>query len=117
MKQCSKCNKIKNIKDFYIKNKQRRQSYCKDCFNKYTADRLKQRRIEAIEYKGNKCIDCSVKFDGTNSCIFDFHHLNPSNKEFEWTKMRQINKDKLLLELNKTILLCSNCHRMRHYSL
>jgi len=117
MIQCSKCQNFKDKSEFYIKNKKRLQSYCKNCFNKYTADRWKFRRIEALAYKGNKCCDCLIKYDGTNSCIFDFHHLNPEQKEFEWTKMRQINKNKLLLELDKTVLLCSNCHRLRHYKL
>jgi len=117
MIQCSKCQNFKDKSEFYIKNKKRLQSYCKSCFNKYIADRWKSRRIEAIAYKGNKCCDCLIKYDGTNACIFDFHHLNPKQKEFEWTKMRQINKNKLLLELNKTVLLCSNCHRLRHYKL
>ena len=117
MKKCVKCNQIKSVNDFYVKNKKRRQSYCKNCFNDYTANRWKLRRIEAINYKGNKCLDCLVKYDGTNSCIFDFHHINPKNKEFEWTKMRQINKTKLFLELDKTVMLCSNCHRLRHYKI
>lgn len=117
MKKCSKCQQEKNESEFYVKNKDRIQSYCKPCFNRYVSDRWIKRKIEALAYKGNKCIDCDIKVTDINYYIFDFHHLNPSTKELDWTKMRLVNKDKLFAELDKTVLLCSNCHRIRHYEM
>ena len=117
MKKCSKCQTEKNESEFYIKNKDRIQSYCKSCFNKYISDRWAKRKSEALIYKGNKCIDCDIKVTDINSCIFDFHHLDPSTKELDWSKMRITGKDKLFAELDKTVLLCSNCHRIRHYEM
>ena len=43
----------------------------------------------------------------------DFHHLDPSIKEFNLTR-NSIGWEKLKPELDKCVLLCSNCHRMIH---
>jgi 5-methylcytosine-specific restriction endonuclease McrA len=64
---------------------------------------------KCIAYKGGKCVIC-----GYSKCYraLDFHHLNPSEKKFgisyaghyrSWAEMQE--------ELDKCILVCSNCHR------
>ena len=63
-----------------------------------------------IEYKGGKCICCG--FNKHYSAL-DFHHLDPSIKEFNLTR-NSIGWNKLQSELDKCVLLCSNCHRMIH---
>ncbi len=83
------------------------------------ANRVKavQRRREkiatmAIEYKGDKCIEC-----GYNKCsqALDFHHVDPTTNNFgisagghtrSWEKVKE--------ELDKCVLLCANCHREVH---
>lgn len=73
--------------------------------------RTKQR---AVDYKGGKCAHC-----GYNKCndAFDFHHKDPAKKDFgiaasghcrSWQEIQN--------ELDKCILLCSNCHRELHAS-
>ena len=47
--------------------------------------------------------------------IFDFHHRNPEKKEFVWAKMKLKSDEKILSELDKCDLLCSNCHRKGHH--
>lgn len=47
--------------------------------------------------------------------IFDFHHLNPSEKDVDWSKLRLKSDESIKNELNKCVLLCSNCHRKRHH--
>jgi hypothetical protein len=50
------------------------------------------------------------------ACL-DFHHKNPKQKDFEiacairqgWTKPR------ILEEIEKCIVVCSNCHRKLHW--
>lgn len=117
MKKCLRCEQEKDELKFYIKTGDRRQSSCKSCFDKYISNRWAKRKVEAFVYKGNKCCDCLVEVSTDNSWIFDFHHLNPLNKELDWNKMRMIGRDKLFVELDKTVLLCSNCHRIRHYKI
>jgi hypothetical protein len=111
MKTCPQCKESKDESDFYRKTKTRLQSMCKPCFNTYTMNRWNQRKLEAIKYKGGKCVDCNQSY---HYAAFDFHHLDPGTKEFGWVKMRLISKVKMLKELDKCALLCSNCHRIRH---
>jgi 5-methylcytosine-specific restriction endonuclease McrA len=64
-----------------------------------------------IEYKGGKCEKCGYdKYDGA----LEFHHLDPSKKDFAISKKKARYIDKLKPELDKCILLCSNCHRELH---
>lgn len=48
--------------------------------------------------------------------LLDFHHTNPSEKDCEVTKLIDA-PNKLKKELEKCIVLCSNCHRHLHYIL
>lgn len=71
---------------------------------------LKQK---AIVYKGGKCQKC-----GYDKCptAMVFHHLDPSIKDFGIAasgKFRTFEKCKP--ELDKCILLCSNCHLELHH--
>lgn len=74
--------------------------------------RWKQAKVKAIEYKGNCCSDCKVKFDRPE--VYQFHHLNPKEKDVEWVKLKTRNWEKIVKELDKCILLCANCHIIRH---
>ena len=69
-------------------------------------------KVQAIYDKGGMCCKCGIGFDGDNAVIFDFHHKDPKKKEHNiasistWGAMKK--------ELEKTILVCSNCHRLIH---
>lgn len=66
-----------------------------------------------IKEKGrDKCCRCGYnKYFGA----IDFHHLNPKAKRFVPARMiRQKITAERLEELDKTISLCSNCHRELH---
>lgn len=71
--------------------------------------RRKKLKAMAVELKGGKCNLC-----GYNRCIgaLEFHHLIPSQKEFALS-MKGLTRswEKIQQELEKTILLCANCHR------
>lgn len=46
---------------------------------------------------------------------FDFHHVDPSRKDFTIAKSRLWKFDDLIRsELDKCILLCRNCHAEEH---
>ena len=66
---------------------------------------LKER---AVAYKGGKCLIC-----GYNRCmpVLEFHHLNPEEKDFAPASMYSKKWSTVLEELDKCVLLCSNCHR------
>lgn len=100
-------NKIK-LKQYRSKNKKRS--------NELRNKRYLMKKLEAINYKGGKCSIC-----GYDKCIqaLEFHHLYPNEKESDISILIQKNKDFKLIkrELDKCILLCSNCHREIHYNI
>jgi hypothetical protein len=113
MKTCTKCNKSKELKDFYKKSN-RVHSFCKECFNSYCINRWKERKKKAVEYKGGKCSSCGYnKYPD----VLEFHHRDAETKEFDWKKLRQMSWDKVTKELDKCDMLCANCHRERHYEI
>ena len=81
--------------------------------NNYTRVKSFRKRTKerAVNYKGGKCILC-----GYDRCIkaLDFHHLNPKEKDFSISKNCNKAWDKVKIELDKCILVCSNCHREVH---
>jgi hypothetical protein len=115
-KVCNKCNQNKDIVEFYSRGKSKKlQSMCKSCFNTYCTERWRQRKINSIIYKGSECVDCHIKFPNEPYVIFDFHHLDPTQKDVDWSKLRLMSETKIKSELDKCDLLCSNCHRKRHH--
>ena len=62
--------------------------------------------------KGNKCAICGKTYPNN---VYDLHHLNGEDKEFNLgNKTSTIKLDKVIKEANKCILVCANCHRMIH---
>lgn len=68
---------------------------------------------KCLAYKGNGCQRC-----GYSSCTaaLSFHHDDPSSKDFEISRYSGSFED-LKQELDKCLLLCSNCHIEMHYSM
>lgn len=65
----------------------------------------------AIQYKGGKCEKCG--YDKCNRAL-EFHHLIPNEKDFTISRYSVLSWDKVKKELEKCILICSNCHRELH---
>ena len=66
----------------------------------------------AVSYKGGCCQVC-----GYDRCIeaLEFHHLDPSQKDFGISKKGYTRSwEKVKEEVEKCILLCANCHREAH---
>ena len=112
MKICPKCKENKPKTEFYKRNDGRPYSSCKKCWANYTHDRTIQKKKDAISYKGGICFDCKKSYD---YYLYDFHHIDPTTKEFIWDKLRCSSKAKIKKELDKCILLCCMCHRIREY--
>lgn len=113
-KICPRCNEKKDRKDFYSKrNKDGYSTYCKPCTTEQTLERSRNFKIKCVEYKGGKCEKCD--YDKCIECL-EFHHLDPSEKDFTISKMRTYSFDeKIKKELDKCNLLCRNCHGEAHY--
>lgn len=77
----------------------------------------RKRTDERIYYvMGNRCGIC-----GYDKCVeaLDFHHIDPSQKEFTFGELRRhtIAWEIVENELRKCVLLCANCHREYHAGL
>ena len=65
------------------------------------------------QQKDKPCFDCNENFP---SYVMDFHHLNPNDKTMSVANaITRMGREKILAEINKCILLCANCHRIREY--
>lgn len=49
--------------------------------------------------------------------VFEFHHIDPSTKNFEVAQgiAKHSSWEKLTKEVAKCVMLCANCHRMLHH--
>lgn len=116
-KICSKCKNDKPNSEFWKRNNRDYQlhSMCKDCNLKDRLSRQRDFKQQCVDYKGGECQCC-----GYNNCnhALDFHHIDPKTKSFGIAKQRRtkVNK-KILEELDKCVLVCSNCHREIHAGL
>lgn len=114
-KTCSRCKQLKSTDNFYWrKTRNTYMSYCKECGKNLDARKQDVFKLLCLEYLGSKsCVKC-----GYSKCIaaLEFHHIDPEQKEFSISH-RRANKlsDQTKKELDKCIVVCSNCHREQHY--
>jgi hypothetical protein len=109
---CSCCKiKLNASNAYFRKNKQIYHSKCKNCFSKETKDSRKNNKERAIEYKGGCCSRCGYD---KNITSLEFHHLDPSQKEITPSKLINRKWEILKKEIDKCVLLCSNCHKEEH---
>lgn len=76
-------------------------------------DWRRRTKIKLVEYKGGKCEKCEY-----DKCIdaLEFHHLDPIEKDFTISG-KSWSFDRLKKEVDKCILVCSNCHKEIHFKL
>ena len=113
-KKCLLCKEIKSIDNFYNKNKNNtKSSLCKKCFIEDIQKRQIKNKLKAINYLGGKCQKCGY------SCpqALTFHHRDIKSKELMWNKLKRLSWSKILKEITKCDLLCSNCHILVHSNL
>ena len=84
---------------------------CKKCSVEQVTKRRRKLKILAVEYKGGKCSRC-----GYDKCVdaLEFHHKDPSKKDYGIGMGCTRSWSLLKLELDKCELLCSNCHKEEH---
>ena len=112
-KICPKCSQKFEItkENFYITKKGKIYSHCKSCGKTRTLEQQRSLKLKAIKYKGGCCEMCGYnKYFGS----LDFHHIDPSKKDFGISKGRCYNFEKIKIELDKCKLVCKNCHGEIH---
>jgi orotate phosphoribosyltransferase-like protein len=73
-------------------------------------DWRRRTKVKLVEYKGGKCQICDY-----NKSInaLQFHHLNPNEKDFTISG-KSLSFERLKNEVDKCVLVCSNCHSEIH---
>jgi hypothetical protein len=97
-------DKLKNNPEYkarHYANKEKRK-----CENKQKLTKIKE---------SSPCSSCGEYHP---TCCMDHHHLDPSVKEKGVSTMISSNSwEKIQEEINKCVLVCSNCHRKIHAGL
>ncbi len=118
MKHCYKCG-VESDK----------QSLCKPCGKEYRKIHHQENKEIAHEHKIIKyakmrqiifeaksvpCMDCGIQYEFHQ---MDFHHREPSKKKYSISRLRNISSIiKLIEEINKCDVVCSNCHKKRTWT-
>jgi len=113
---CKKFNVSKTTLHKYTLNKKIILTEDERKLKNYENVRNHRQKIKdrSVEYKGGKCVKC-----GYNKCVkaLEFHHINPKEKDFTISSYSKLSWDKIKKELDKCILVCSNCHREIHHEI
>lgn len=111
-KICPHCKEEKLLNLFYKRRGNKASSYCKECTSIQAVTRQQNFKKQCLDYKGGKCLSCGYNnYQGA----LEFHHLNPNEKEFHLASVKHNSfNNEIKKELDKCILLCSNCHREIH---
>lgn len=72
--------------------------------------RRQTRRSMIDAFKDVPCADCGVKYP---PYIMDFDHRNPDEKLFQIGSNSTLSIERILTEISKCDVVCSNCHRER----
>lgn len=111
-------DKLKAYQRQYMQeNKERIAQYQRDWIaaNRDKANAYNRERSAKIgEYivsKRTACVDCGE----THPAVLDFHHKDPSSKRFSVSHRNGASFRLLDEEIAKCEVLCSNCHRIRHW--
>ena len=101
------------LKDFNVEEAKRLR---KDHWAKKIQGTRRSRKKYLIEYKGGECCICG--YDKCAAALV-FHHLEPEKKSFTigLAVANNHNLKDTLKEVDKTILLCHNCHSEVHQGL
>lgn len=119
MKNCIICNKELhgNQNKFCSNNCKQKAHYNKHFKNNPNSTysqykRADIRKKQMISSLGGCCSKCGYN---KNYAALEFHHIKDKSFNLDSRNISNTSMTKLLEELKKCILLCSNCHREHHY--
>lgn len=123
-KHCFNCNTTKSLNDFYSNGynpngEKRYKPTCKVCENYLRSNKFITHLMSLLKELGIKyeCKDCGLTGEYG---LLDFHHNDPSKKEFNIGNSRNSTLsyntfvEKYKAEILKCDILCPTCHRRRH---
>ena len=89
---------------WYEKNKEKRRAI--------TKEHRRQMQSFLHAYKAERPCPCG---EGDIACL-QFHHVDPNDKDVNYEKLLDWSMKRILNELEKCTVLCSNCHLKLHSS-
>jgi len=100
--KCTSCSR-----DYVYSSKKKKGHTRTKCNSCMTNNRRFSLKEKCISLKGGQCKRCGYK-----KCkkALVFHHIDPSKKEFGIGGMHSRSWESIKKELDKCIMLCSNCH-------
>lgn len=130
-----KCTICKNVypptEEYFGKHKKSKtglDTYCKPCrrergLTNYfkSKDKWRKTHTKTSQEKKAKIVEFKEASNGCSKCgekrhyLLDFHHIDPSTKLFQISQGESKGWEKIKQEIDKCVLLCSNCHREFHY--
>lgn len=131
MKHCNKCDTDKDDSEFYtriVQGKVKEDKWCKECHRAYRKEHYKQNKrvyIAKARRNNDKSSDWYRDYKSQLKCkcgedhpaALDFHHPDPTRKEFLVSKaVRRFGRKRLKEEIEKCEVLCANCHRKHHWN-
>lgn len=84
--------------------------YCRPCHRARYFGKGRARRDAAKMARG-ECAECHLKVTPENLCVFEFDHTR--DKKYDISAMTTLKDEKFNEEIEKCVLVCSNCHRIR----
>jgi hypothetical protein len=103
--------------------KEYQRNYQRSWHQRHRAKRLTrmyERKAAIHDYIQNmknqlRCVNCGQRHPAT----LHFHHLNSEDKTFNisYAVNRGFSLDRIKKEIEKCIVLCANCHAIRHYNM
>lgn len=83
----------------------------KENLKRAVTENRRKKKIRAVEYKGGRCRVCKY-----SRCMdaLQFHHLDPSEKDFMLSRVGSWAWERIVRELDKCVLLCNRCHTEVH---
>lgn len=129
MKTCTICKQTFELDQFAWKNKAKGtlQTCCHVCRRaaaKVSYVKHKRNVVKAVVQRNKKHIATNVEWKTRLKCAccpesyyrcLDFHHIDPNAKEGEVSKLlRQGTLKRAYVEVQKCVVVCSNCHRKIH---
>ena len=107
---CNECGNSLEVDD--NGKKTRKGNVCRSCHIKDVDRRRREKRTAAVESLGNKCMDCGEVYP---EVCYDFHHIGDKTDDVSVMIRNNKKLETILEEVSKCVLLCANCHRLRHF--
>jgi hypothetical protein len=119
VRKCKRCKRTKTLSKFAnagtIKGVKYKRRLCKKCYTISKSKARQKKRDWYVEYKSTLlCENCGYD---KNPRVLHFHHKNKKDKMHNVSDMigNGYSIDSVKKEINKCIVLCSNCHQENHW--